>query len=87
MDRPFYSERGDLARRDQRCYFKDSSLRIYSRGGSEYVVPLVFNVEEVFPIENGLIVKVRHNRDKLLFDPTHTDSGSANGSLFGRKPT
>ena len=43
-------------------------MRIYSRGGSEFIVPMLFNVEEVFPIENGLIAKLRYDRDKLMFD-------------------
>jgi hypothetical protein len=55
-------------KRDQRCYFKDSSLRIYSRGGSEFIVPMVFQVEQVYPIENGLIAKLAYDRDKLMFD-------------------
>jgi hypothetical protein len=58
-----------VPKKDQRCYFKDSSLRVYSRGGSEFIVPMIFNVEQVYPIENGLIVKVRYDRDKLYFDP------------------
>ena len=33
---------GGIPKRDQRCYFKDTSLRVYSRGGSEFVVPMVF---------------------------------------------
>ena len=30
---------------------------------------MVFSVEQVHPIENGIIVKVRYDRDKLFFDP------------------
>lgn len=33
---------GGIPKRDQRCYFKDTSLRVYSRGGSEFIVPMVF---------------------------------------------
>jgi hypothetical protein len=29
---------------------------------------MLFTVEEVFPIENGLIAKLRYDRDKLMFD-------------------
>jgi hypothetical protein len=29
---------------------------------------MVFNVEEVYPIENGIIAKLRYDRDKLIFD-------------------
>ena len=48
VEKPFYKERHrhdcifDIPKRDQRCYFKDSSLRIYSRGGSEFIVPMLF---------------------------------------------
>ena len=49
-------------------------------------MPLVFQVEDVYPIENGIIAKVRYDRDKLVFDPNHIkkDTTSNNSSLFGR---
>jgi Anaphase-promoting complex subunit 1 len=71
IEKPFKQEQKEglgIQKRDQRCYFKESSIRIYSRGGSEFVVPMVFQVEDVFPIENGIIVKLRYDRDKLVFD-------------------
>ena len=78
VGKPFQGPESNIIhKRDQRCYFKvwdstlllqDSSLRIYSRGGSEFIVPMLFTVEEVFPIENGLIAKLRYDRDKLMFD-------------------
>lgn len=43
-----------------------------------------FSVEDVYPIENGLIVKVRYDRDKLFFDPLQIKKDLSNGSLFGR---
>ena len=49
--------------------FQDSSLRIYSRGGSEFIVPLHFKVEDVYPIENGIIIKVLYDKHLLFFDP------------------
>lgn len=45
---------------------------------------MLFEVEDVFPIENGLIVKVRFDKDKLFFDPTQIKKDISNGSLFGR---
>ena len=48
-------------------------------------MPLVFQVEDVYPIENGIIAKVRYDRDKLVFDPNHIKKdNSSNSSLFGR---
>ena len=81
MGKPFENADSHIIhQKDQRCYYKvklklitslqDSSLRIYSRGGSEFVVPMLFNVEDVFPMENGLIAKLRYDRDKLMFDAT-----------------
>ncbi len=48
---------------------QDKSIRIYSRGGSEFIVPMLLNVENVFPIENGIIIKALYNRDQATFDP------------------
>ena len=87
IEKPF-QEKADIFRvpkRDQRCFFKDSSIRVYSRGGSEFVIPTLFQVENVFPIENGIIIQVRHDRDKLIFDPATVKKEANNGSLFGRQ--
>jgi hypothetical protein len=46
---------------------------------------MVFNVEQVLPIENGIIVKVRYDRDKLIFDPLSVKREQGNGSIFGRQ--
>ena len=48
-------------------------------------MPMVFNVEQVLPIENGIIVKVRYDRDKLIFDPLSVKREQGNGSIFGRQ--
>lgn len=45
-------------------------LKIYSRGGSEFIVPIHLHVANVFPIEDGILIKAKHNRDIINFDPT-----------------
>ena len=32
------------------------------------MIPMLFNVEDVYPIDNGIIAKLRYDRDKLMFD-------------------
>jgi len=84
VEKVFGEEHG-IQKRDQRCYFKDTSLRVYSRGGSEFVVPMVFQVEDVYPIENGIIAKLRYDRDKLMFDATQIRGGPLNRNQSTQK--
>jgi len=44
-------------------------LRIYSRGGAEFIITLLFKIIDVFPIEDGVIIKTEYNKDHLIFDP------------------
>ena len=56
---------------------------MYSRGGSEFIIPMHFQIEEVFPIENGLIAKMRYDRDRLFFDPANIRKELPVGGAFG----
>ena len=44
---------------------------------------MLFEVEELYPIENGIIAKVRYDREKLFFDPTNIRKDATSGSMGG----
>ncbi|CDW78298.1 UNKNOWN [Stylonychia lemnae] len=54
----------------------DKSLRIYSRGGAEFIITLLFKIIDVFPIEDGVIIKTEYNKDHLVFDPFSIRAGN-----------
>jgi len=48
---------------------------------------MVFQVEEVYPIENGIIAKLRYDRDKLVFDASQIKKeGPQMSRLQGNQP-
>jgi len=56
-------------------------LRIYSRGGAEFIITLLFKIIDVFPIEDGIIIKTEYNKDHLVFDPFNVKNKDSSNQL------
>jgi hypothetical protein len=51
-----------------RCFFEESRLRIVTKGGSELVNNVRHRVLDVFPLDDGLIIKAAFNADLYTFE-------------------
>ena len=51
--------------KDMRCFFKDTTLTVVTRGGLKYVNNLRLHIDEVFAMEDGLLIRVIFNSDLI----------------------
>ena len=51
-----------------RCFYKDSRLTVVTRGGLKYVNNLRLHIDEVFPMEDGLLIRAIFNSDLISFE-------------------
>ena len=49
------------------CFWKDSSIKILTQGGHEYVVPFNQEVKQVHSIAGGLLIHAVHSLDRIQF--------------------
>ena len=60
------TRRGGAPRpKDMRCFFKDTTLTVVTRGGLKYVNNLRLHIDEVFAMEDGLLIRVIFNSDLI----------------------
>ena len=62
-----------------RCFYKDSHLTVVTRGGLKYVNNLRLEIDEVFPMEDGLLIRAVFNSDLISFEL------GANPPIFQKK--
>ena len=62
-----------------RCFYKDSHLTVVTRGGLKYVNNLRLKIDEVFPMEDGLLIRALFNSDLISFEL------GANPPIFQKK--
>ena len=51
--------------KDMRCFYKDSHLTVVTRGGLKYANNLRLDIDEVFPMEDGLLIRVIFNSELI----------------------
>jgi len=75
------SERHNMTKaKDMRCFYKESHLTIVTRGGLKYVNNLRLEIDEVFPMEDGLLIRAIFNSDLISFEL------GANPPIFQKTP-
>lgn len=62
-----------------RCFYKDSHLTVVTRGGLKYVNNLRLEIDKVFPMEDGLLIRAIFNSDLISFEL------GANPPIFHKK--
>ena len=77
--------------KDMRCFYKDSRLTVITRGGLKYVNNLRLQIDEVFPLEDGLLIRALFNSDLISFElganpPTFIRSKTNAAGTHGSKP-
>lgn len=60
--------RNQIANKDMRCFYKNNQLTVVTRGGLKYVNNLRLEIEEVFPMEEGLLIRAIFNSDLISFE-------------------
>jgi hypothetical protein len=76
---PFKSDPYSATRKTMRCFYEDSCLRVIAKGGSEFVSNFRHKIVEIFPLEDGLLIKAVFNADLYAFE-----LGGGSGSVGGR---
>ena len=51
-----------------RCIFKGNQIKVVSRGGLEYVNNTRLMIHDVFPLEDGILIKAEFNSDLIQFE-------------------
>lgn len=51
-----------------RCFYQGSRLTVITRGGLKYVNNLRLQIDDVFPLEDGLLVRALFNSDLISFE-------------------
>jgi len=60
-----------------RCHYEASRLKVVSRGGLEFVNNTRLRIDEILPLEDGVIIKAFFNMDEYYFEPAHQSSNQA----------
>lgn len=64
-----FAERRNTSRpKDMRCFYKDTHLTVVTRGGLNYINNLRLEIDAVFPMEDGLLIRVVFNSDLIQFE-------------------
>ena len=71
--------RNQVKVKDMRCFFQGSHLTVITRGGLKYVNNLRLQIDEVFPMEDGLLIRALFNSDLISFEL------GANPPIFQKK--
>lgn len=75
------SERHNMTKtKDMRCFYEKSHLTIVTRGGLKYVNNLRMEIDRVFPMEDGLLIRAIFNSDLISFEL------GANPPIFQKTP-
>ena len=62
-----------------RCFYKGTQLTVVTRGGPKYVNNIRLEIDEVFPMEEGLLIRAIFNSDLISFEL------GANPPIFQKK--
>jgi len=54
-----------------KCYIEDTNLKFYTKGGFRYFAVFKQAIQNVFPLENGLIIKLLDDPNFERFDPNN----------------
>ena len=54
--------------KDMRCFFKGRELTVVTRGGLKYVNNTRLEIQDVYPLEDGVLIKVLYNHDLVSFE-------------------
>ena len=56
-----------------KCYIENTSIKFYSQGGFRYFTVFKNPVEQILPLENGIIVKLLDDPNYDWYDPNWID--------------
>ena len=51
-----------------RCFYSNTRLTVVTRGGLKYVNNLRMEIDDVFPMEDGLLIRAVFNSDLISFE-------------------
>ena len=67
-----------------RCIFKGNQLTVVTRGGLKYVNNTRLNIEDVFPLEDGVLIKAEFNSDLIQFEQGIFPTFSSKATMSNR---
>jgi hypothetical protein len=54
--------------RTTRCEIIEKTVKVVTRGGQEFIIPVHIDVLSLFPLQDGVLIKAEYNKDVLNFE-------------------
>ena len=52
-----------IERQADRCLYKGEEIKVLTQGGHEYLIPFNLEIDQVFPIDNGIMIVAKYNEE------------------------